>query len=61
MEEQNNPSLSFFYILKKIREVDNYNLSLMSREERIQLIIAEMERIEKEQPDMVEYIEDLCD
>lgn len=56
--EGNTNNLDIFEYLRKVKKVTNFNFSLMSREERIAYIIAEMEKIEEKNPEMVQYIEE---
>lgn len=53
--------LEIFKILRKIRKIQNFDLALMSREEKIDYIVSEMNWIEENIPEVVEYIEDEFD
>jgi len=57
MEERNIGILEFFNNLRKVKKLDNFNFSLMSREEKIEFLVIEMEKIEKKYPEMVVFIE----
>lgn len=56
--EEFSDKLEIFKILKEIKKRENFNLALMSREERIYHISNQMEWVEDIVPRMVEYIED---
>jgi hypothetical protein len=56
-ENKNNDRLEIFKILKKIRTIGDFEFSLMSREEKIEFLVAQMEKVEKTVPDMVEHVE----
>ena len=59
MEENfnNDRDDDIFALLRKIKRLDDFNFSLMDREELKAYIVAQMEKIEREFPKMVEYIE----
>lgn len=57
MEEKKDDK-DFISLIKRIKKFHNFNFSLMSREEKIEYIVNEMEKIEKQFPRMVEGIND---
>ena len=46
-----------FTVLNKIKKVENFKMGLKSREEMVDYIVEQMERVEKLVPDMVEYVD----
>ena len=55
MDERNY--LDILKILKHIKREENFRLALMDKEERIAYIVAQMEQIESNFPEIVEYCE----
>lgn len=49
---------NIFDVLKDIKRKENYKMFTMSREEKIQYLVAQMEEIERYIPEMVTHIED---
>ena len=60
MENERN-NLDIFDIIKKVKKLDDFNFALMSRDERIEYIANQMEKIEKEHTDIVVRIGDQTD
>ena len=46
-----------FKALRKVKKIENFNMSLMPRTELIDYIVEQMEKIEQNLPEAVEYIE----
>lgn len=46
-----------FKALRKVKKIENFNMSIMSRTELIDYIVEQMEKIEQNLPEAVEYIE----
>ena len=55
--QDNGSVLDFFDILKRIKKVENFKMGLKSRDEMVDYIVEQMERVEKLAPEMVEYVD----
>lgn len=53
--------LDIFTLIRKIKKVDNFNISLMDKDELIEYLVKEMEKIEEKHPKMIEYCNENTD